>query len=706
MRESVERETGEREGSARAKPLKKNAFFHHLDKVATSFFISNFPDAATTGELWKLFQKFGRVGEVYIPKKVDKKGRRFGFVKFKEVNDVEALCDSMKEVWMGSFKLWVNLARFQRAEVIEEQPKSAPASRPVLTQQERRPGLSFRTALVGDTSKRAEEVLHVPVNEDLCKELCGSMVGTLAREKDVRRIQTTLFMEGFRSITVTHMGGNMVLLRSSVAGDVERLMRSKNECITYYFSDLKPWNPGLIAVQREVWVQVYGIPVHIWGEKLFKVLGNRLGVFLDFDMETASLARFDVARIKVLSSKWAFLDDIVKVEAEGVGFDLWVVEERGNQRSVVVLNGEMEDEGSHACMAEGSVPGDVGENSGEDDVSGDESEVEMRKKGAQNVCLEKERDKSGCLPLVGNVGLTFDKSTNPPNTFKETPAIPNVGEDTEVLCVRPDALEMVLAVSEEREGKRKGGVIAAEERVCQRENISECGSQERTDLFADVAEISNSPPDPVNLGLMDPGQLVMEAQFNGVRVQEADSRYSTLSEPEEVLGSHRPTNPKSKSKMRKQKSCSKFNSLGVPKCIKLVEVLKEAGPMVRKRRQAEAEVAATGDEGDEDEATTGSLMESDGNIPSTSRLVRVSSTPASGINHIAGSDMSFVPDSLPQNQTEEKGKLIEAAKLLNIQLEVGFNFEEASTQTLKYLVEQENCDRAKKMEWENRIVDQ
>jgi hypothetical protein len=114
----------------------------------------------------------------------------------------------------------------------------------------------------GDSSSD-QTALKVPVNEALCKELQGSVVGFLKCVKEVSRIQTTLYMEGFRSIKVTNMGGNMALLRSSVEGDVDRLMRSKNECLHYYFSELKPWNPGLFAVQREIWIQVYGIPLHI-----------------------------------------------------------------------------------------------------------------------------------------------------------------------------------------------------------------------------------------------------------------------------------------------------------------------------------------------------------------------------------------------------------------------------------------------------------
>ncbi|MCI54120.1 hypothetical protein A2U01_0075368, partial [Trifolium medium] len=60
------------------------------------------------------FAKFGRVGEVYIPNKFDKRGCRFGFVKFKDVKGVDALSSRLEDVWIGSYKLRINLARFGR----------------------------------------------------------------------------------------------------------------------------------------------------------------------------------------------------------------------------------------------------------------------------------------------------------------------------------------------------------------------------------------------------------------------------------------------------------------------------------------------------------------------------------------------------------------------------------------------------------------
>ncbi|WJX43771.1 hypothetical protein P8452_30829 [Trifolium repens] len=82
------------------------------------------------------------------------------------------------------------------------------------------------------------------------------------------------------------------------------------------------------------------------------------------------------------------------------------------------------------------------------------------------------------------------------------------------------------------------------------------------------------------------------------------------------------------------------------------------------------------------------------------------STPASGINLLSGSETSRVSDSLPQSLNEDKDKYVEAAKLLSIQKNVGFSFVEATSDTLKHLVEQENCDRIKKMEWELKEGDQ
>ncbi|MCI13704.1 RNA-binding protein 25-like, partial [Trifolium medium] len=116
MRDKVEREALPRASGAirltEYDSQRKDGFVNRLDKETTSFFFTNFPDETQVMELWTLFAKHGRVGEVYIPQKRDKRGNRFGFVKFKEVKNLEALSGRLEDVWLGSYKIRVNLSGF------------------------------------------------------------------------------------------------------------------------------------------------------------------------------------------------------------------------------------------------------------------------------------------------------------------------------------------------------------------------------------------------------------------------------------------------------------------------------------------------------------------------------------------------------------------------------------------------------------------
>jgi hypothetical protein len=81
-------------------------------------------------------------------------------------------------------------------------------------------------------------------------------------------------------------------------------------------------------------------------------------------------------------------------------------------------------------------------------------------------------------------------------------------------------------------------------------------------------------------------------------------------------------------------------------------------------------------------------------------------TPSSGINLMSNSDTSKGSKAVTHDENADKIKLIEAAKLLHIQKKVGFNFVERDGEVVKQLVEQEESDRVKKMEWEKREGDQ
>jgi hypothetical protein len=716
MRENLER--GE-SGSARATTEKNKGYFHHLDKITTSFFFTNIPEDATSEDLWKLFLKYGRVGEVFLPRKLDKRGRRFGFVKFKEVLEVDVLSEKLRDVWMGSFKLWVNRSRFGRSER-KEDSNNIKSTQPAGTKPEAfANGNSFRNALVGDGIPRMQAALKVPVNESLSKELQGSMVGLLACEKEVHRIQTTLFMEGFQSIKVTNMGGNMALLRSPVEGDVQRLLRSNNECLTYYFSKFKPWNPGLIATQREVWIHVYGIPIHIWGDDLFKMIGNKLGVFVDYDEETASMARFDVARVKILTATWASIDENVKVEVEGVCFDLWVVEEKGRQRFGVVLHSEMEDEGSvvapMAVMKE-VEDDDVGEeeNSGEDEDSGDDIDGDVRE-NMQGVGINADNNDIPSAvqeTKVGDISLICEKSKEIPNLDKE---IPCVGFKESMTAAGEKVVD--LAVCRKGEDREKG-VAGGTQCTIQVENVESAssGPPPGFELIIQKGGLADQDLNPIQVGLMEVDRVDTYPTDQDPFDEGVVLRYSSISEPEEALSSSRAIFPKKMGKIRKSKPGAKRSKLGVPKCIQFADSVKEIGPRIRRRKQRNRGLQnnseVVGSDGDTSSVERVTFLQSRGG-EGCSRWqgkdpakTNPGVTPPSGINLLSESENSSKSTPPFHNQADEREKVIQAAKLLSIQKGVGFTFVDDDDVTIKQLVENEKCDRVKKMEREQRECDQ
>ncbi|MCH91957.1 RNA recognition motif, partial [Trifolium medium] len=365
---------GSRRGRSRARSFNRrpHGYIHNVDQSSVSFFVTNFPEDCTSEDLWKEFARFGRVGDVFIPSKVDKWGKRFAFVKFREVKEERILSESMKEVWLGSFKLRINKSRFERKEGgrkdEERGRKDEDTGRAVVREDDGvnfLSGRSFRTALVQNSATQLlkekdnidEEVLQVEVDGLLLKELELSFVGKLALDVEVRRIKTTLYMEGLAHISVTAMGRNLVLIYSPKVGEVEALCKAKADWLVYYFKEVRPWSPSSYVNRRDTWVKVFGIPLHVWGENLFKKIGGHYGEFLDFDQPTASRSKLDVARIKLSTDFRGSIDDLLNIKALGVIYSLRIVEEKDVDRDY--FQGERFEDHDRSWVASSNFPGEA-----------------------------------------------------------------------------------------------------------------------------------------------------------------------------------------------------------------------------------------------------------------------------------------------------------------------------------------------------------
>jgi hypothetical protein len=315
----------------------------------TSFFFTNIPPESTTVELWKRFGQFGRVGEVYIPNRLDKQGRRFGFVKFRDVRDATELLRAISDIWVGSFKLRVNKARFRRDEEKREPDQAQPVVRKevnVAPPAHCKQGCSFKEALTQQVGKEGPPVVvaqktekgedlkivwEMEVEEDLVAVLKGAFVGFLNEDIEVKVIQQYFSLNGFHNLKVITMGHRKVLLSSVVEEEVKEIVSTVGGW-SKWFDRFVPWSPASVSKYREVWLSCYGVPLFAWGESLFKALAYKHGTFITVDDATKHLMRVDVARIKVSTSNEKFIDSSLKIMVLGQKFVIKVLEVTGRAR--------------------------------------------------------------------------------------------------------------------------------------------------------------------------------------------------------------------------------------------------------------------------------------------------------------------------------------------------------------------------------------
>ncbi|KAJ9547609.1 hypothetical protein OSB04_020152 [Centaurea solstitialis] len=86
----------------------------NLRGQARTFFFTNFSEEELERSLWQVFKKQGQLVDLYLARKRNGRGRRFGFVRFVKVSEWRNLEIKLNEIWLRNFKLRVNLARYGR----------------------------------------------------------------------------------------------------------------------------------------------------------------------------------------------------------------------------------------------------------------------------------------------------------------------------------------------------------------------------------------------------------------------------------------------------------------------------------------------------------------------------------------------------------------------------------------------------------------
>nr|GEZ30347.1 RNA-directed DNA polymerase, eukaryota [Tanacetum cinerariifolium] len=228
-----------------------------VNRISKSVFATNFPDSFGSRDLWKLCEAYGKVVDVFIPNRKSKEGKRFAFVRFIRVINLDRLIGNLCTIWVGRLHLHANAIRYERPSKTPSPASYSPPSSYA------RPG--FYANVVQDYHAPPKHVTHsftnpVVVLDDSCNIDHEHSCHAMGKVKDVNSIPNLLSIlanEGFLDVKLSYL-----------------VFFKLPPMISFVMNDVK------------------GIPMHLWSRNTFLKLGSKWGEALDIkERYDASFAR-------------------------------------------------------------------------------------------------------------------------------------------------------------------------------------------------------------------------------------------------------------------------------------------------------------------------------------------------------------------------------------------------------------------------------
>ncbi|GKA39100.1 RNA-directed DNA polymerase, eukaryota [Tanacetum coccineum] len=252
-----------------------------LERLSCNIFITNFPPTLSAKDFWSTCSQYGTVLDVYIPLKVTKNGKRFAFARFTTVNDVDLLIRNLRSVWLGSFHLFANVARFNR-DTNAGTAQKASTFNPSLAKPSNGSKPSFATILKDPTARKGPDAPVLVLERGVLNfEGDSVLVGCVKEFKSLPNIHIACFNEGFPGLKISYLGGFWILLEFDSSQSCEKF--KLHEGIKSWFSSLLKWTPNFEIKDRVVWIDIEGIPLRAWSHTNFEKIARKWGELVHLD---------------------------------------------------------------------------------------------------------------------------------------------------------------------------------------------------------------------------------------------------------------------------------------------------------------------------------------------------------------------------------------------------------------------------------------
>ncbi|GFS45394.1 hypothetical protein Acr_00g0095870 [Actinidia rufa] len=255
---------------------------------SVTVFIDNLPKGTWKVWIYNLFFKFGKIQSIYIPTKKSKiSGNQFGFVRMGSSHEATRAVKEMNGLWIWGRTLVANIARF-------------------------------------GVQSRREHILIRKNNQTGNKESRGN------ESRSIVRIQDQLRNLGLAHVLVRHMGGDMVVLTFKDLEERDSMFnKGKMAWLKEWFVESSEWeNTNSNPCSRLVWLNCYGIPLHLWNLQTFSEIGKIWGEVIMLADDTMKNLSFAVGKVLISTAVMDSINKVVELENNGRISQIRVMEEQ------------------------------------------------------------------------------------------------------------------------------------------------------------------------------------------------------------------------------------------------------------------------------------------------------------------------------------------------------------------------------------------
>ena len=297
--------------------------------------------------------------EVFISRRLNRWGRRFGFVILFDVENEGRL-----ERELGNMKLHVNIPKYRR-DVAEQK---AGRHREVSKQNafildnlknsfkedkkpyehgvrqggtkgrwygEKRKGRRSEGCTKGqsyaeEVRRLAKEQWKGPVidtQHQVLPWMVNSVVRHLSPDVNYDQLCDEVVKEGLNMIKVRFLGDNLVLLTPKGGERMDDLIKHNKEWFESFLKIIDPWSESLVVDHKIVWVRCYELSLSHWNKDCLSKVVEEFGslVFVDEIMETWEILEYARVQVQMLKSCNARVTKRFKIN--GIDYNIYIEEE-------------------------------------------------------------------------------------------------------------------------------------------------------------------------------------------------------------------------------------------------------------------------------------------------------------------------------------------------------------------------------------------